>query len=434
MKREESKDKILYICESEMTAQEYGEMTTHFPIFYWYYVAYGTVLSVIITILFCLIEKADFYAGIFIFIIFEIIIFIVYKIRLKTMAEKGFLKVQKKKSIDTYYITEFYENYLIRESKSITRKIEYKQIIKVIETNTHFYLKLAKKIIVIPKNKCEEDLLKFIRNKFINILKTEINEIKPKKEIKQCNSSFVKNLLIVLFILTLASLWGALGTMSLLSIEESEFEFLKNTWVFWLWLPIPILSIILGFKYKKQGIKCTKNIVAGFIIGFLLLIYGCFSLLFKDLNDFTNSIFVITQNENTEEIKYYEVNYQSNKRQVEEFESDVDEIFSTDECYDSSNGNINELTWDTCNIFDENDNIIEISEELKNILINIQKNQESVIFEIKILKLEDDYYVVEALNVNMWTPYEFYYYNSKNEELEYIYTFSNEDVVGIKLK
>ena len=92
------------------------------------------------------------------------------------------------------------------------------------------------------------------------------------------------------------------------------------------------------------------------------------------------------------------------------------------------------MTWDTCNIFDENDNIIEISEELKNILINIQKNQESVIFEIKILKLEDDYYVVEALNVNMWTPYEFYYYNSKNEELEYIYTFSNEDVVGIKLK
>lgn len=49
--------------------------------------------------------------------------------------------------------------------------------------------------------------------------------------------------------------------------------------MFWCWLPIPILSVVLGFKYKKAGFKCTKNIVGGFIIGFLLLIYGSFWLM-----------------------------------------------------------------------------------------------------------------------------------------------------------
>ena len=32
-------------------------------------------------------------------------------------------------------------------------------------------------------------------------------------------------------------------------------------------------------QYKKMGFKCKKNIVGGFIIGFLLLLYGVFSIL-----------------------------------------------------------------------------------------------------------------------------------------------------------
>ena len=60
---------------------------------------------------------------------------------------------------------------------------------------------------------------------------------------------------------------------------KEGFDFTKYMWIFWCWLPIPILSIILGFRYKKAGFKCSKNIIAGFIIGFLLLIYGTFCML-----------------------------------------------------------------------------------------------------------------------------------------------------------
>lgn len=95
------------------------------------------------------------------------------------------------------------------------------------------------------------------------------------------HSRFIKNGMIILFIVTIASLWLALASLSIVNLINPQhgFNFTKNTWVFWCFLPIPILSIILGFKYKRAGFKCTKNIVGGFIIAFLLLVYGTFCLM-----------------------------------------------------------------------------------------------------------------------------------------------------------
>lgn len=49
-------------------------------------------------------------------------------------------------------------------------------------------------------------------------------------------------------------------------------------WCFYLFLPIPLFSLILGIKYKKQGIKCQKNIVVGCIFIILFLLFGRLSL------------------------------------------------------------------------------------------------------------------------------------------------------------
>ena len=88
-------------------------------------------------------------------------------------------------------------------------------------------------------------------------------------------------MMLVLFVLTIMCLWASLFTWMIINELNNipPIMFIKNAWIIWLWLPIPILSITLGFKYKNIGYKCTKNIVAGFIIGFLLLMYGSFCLL-----------------------------------------------------------------------------------------------------------------------------------------------------------
>ena len=89
------------------------------------------------------------------------------------------------------------------------------------------------------------------------------------------NTKIIMN---VLFILTLASIFFGLITSSILSYNKIDFT--STSWAFWLCLPVPILSIFLGYKYKKNGLKVKKNIISGYIIGILLLIYGSFWLMF----------------------------------------------------------------------------------------------------------------------------------------------------------
>ncbi len=112
-----------------------------------------------------------------------------------------------------------------------------------------------------------------IKNRTTN---TEIKEFQPMAN----QSNAIKIGMVILFIITIASLWGALYSITLVNeaIPQHGFDFVKNMWVFWCWLPIPIVSIVLGFKYKKAGYKCKKNIVAGFIIGILLMVYGSFCM------------------------------------------------------------------------------------------------------------------------------------------------------------
>lgn len=92
----------------------------------------------------------------------------------------------------------------------------------------------------------------------------------------------IKIFMCFLFVLTIFSFFGAFVSWGIISEKPENiggFFFTSTTFVYWLWLPIPILSIILGYKYKKMGIKCTKNIVSGYIIGLLLILHGSFCLI-----------------------------------------------------------------------------------------------------------------------------------------------------------
>ena len=53
-------------------------------------------------------------------------------------------------------------------------------------------------------------------------------------------------------------------------------------WKFFIVVPVPLASIILGFIYLKKGYKCKKNIVAGIIMTGLLCIFGSFTSAFAD--------------------------------------------------------------------------------------------------------------------------------------------------------
>lgn len=82
----------------------------------------------------------------------------------------------------------------------------------------------------------------------------------------------------VLFAASLLSIIGALGLVGMATHFNNKFN--DNMWLFFLMTPIPVSSVIYGFVLKAKGYKYKKNIVAGIIMTFLLLIYGSFAFMF----------------------------------------------------------------------------------------------------------------------------------------------------------
>ncbi|MBQ8817219.1 MAG: hypothetical protein IJZ83_01450 [Clostridia bacterium] len=88
---------------------------------------------------------------------------------------------------------------------------------------------------------------------------------------------------ILLFAFSICSIWGGLiGTAILSVINPGAMEY-ENMWAFFLFLPIPIASIMFGFYLKKKGFKYKKNVIVGFIMAALLCIYGSFTFIFDDI-------------------------------------------------------------------------------------------------------------------------------------------------------
>lgn len=275
--------KPLYSCESIVDSSEYKKMAKYFPNkIYWNFVTRGAILNLIISAIIAVLTKKLITTLVF-FVIYQIYLMILYYARLEHFAEKVFIARNKKRAIETNFKFDFYNNYLVRKDNKSSMNINYSDISRCVENDTNFYFYYPQRniIIIIQKNECELELINFIREKFKSIENYLGDKSNFKGVKKHNNQAFIKNFMIILFILTILSLYGALYSMSLVDkmIPQHEFNFTKNSWVFWCWLPIPILSVILGFKYKKLGFKCTKNIVGGFVIGFLLLIYGMFCLL-----------------------------------------------------------------------------------------------------------------------------------------------------------
>ena len=266
----------LFTCESVLNEEEYGAMVEHFPSFYWNCVKNGSICIFILLIVMGLVNDS-FIASLGAAIFYELLLLIVYKIRIRTMGKNVFHRLQQKSPVDTHFSIKFYEDYFMRYSQHAIDKIEYSQITRYVETNTAFYLEY-KRVFIFQKDKCSPELIDFVRNKCSESL-NEVNAHSSKKIYQNTSPDMIHNLMLILFMLTIACLFFGLRTMNYLAGDTAAWSFFKYTWGFWLWLPIPILSIVRGFKYRKAGISCTKNIVAGFIIGAFLLIYGSFCLI-----------------------------------------------------------------------------------------------------------------------------------------------------------
>lgn len=190
----------------------------------------------------------------------------------------------KKKNLNCKLV--FTDNTLEKITNEETRIINYGSIDKIKELVDSILIIVDRDTIFkIKKELLSDEEIEFIKEIDINkkiLLKKNVKLLKSDdKKFKK-----IKLLMLILFICTIITLWIAFFTVLLItSINDGNMNnTFENMWIMYLFLPIPLLSIILGIKYKRVGIKCKKNIVAGFIIAILLIIYGSFTNIYKTID------------------------------------------------------------------------------------------------------------------------------------------------------
>ena len=72
------------------------------------------------------------------------------------------------------------------------------------------------------------------------------------------------------------------------AVSHPSERFVQNLWILFLFTPVPIASVVLGFCWKAKKQIYKKNIIAGFIMIFLLCIYGSFTFIFSGIYDYSD--------------------------------------------------------------------------------------------------------------------------------------------------
>lgn len=217
------------------------------------------------------------------------VMFFLLKIRYVLFSKLDYKRFAKNKNQVEYKVY-FYDKYIKVENEKMNLKINYEEIKKIKITSTDIYIIVnTKHIIPISKHKINMNLIDYLYDR---IPKTKIKKKIAIEEQQENLEKYekVKIGLIVLFILTIISIWASMFLILLTPQKENvplplTFNY---TYVAYYLLPIPVLSIILGIIYRIKGLKCTKNIIAGIIVTGIILLEGSVSFLINDEIDYKN--------------------------------------------------------------------------------------------------------------------------------------------------
>lgn len=280
------KNKPLFQCKSINNVEEVKKVSHYVPQFYWFYSAVAAFFNLFLCLLMASFSDTN---GFILFVVVQVIVMIIYKINLESLAASYFNSMKKKGKIVFESQLEFFDDYLVQKSRNkntfTTCQVPYLDASRCIETSTNFYLDFGDLFVKIQKSQCDSKLIDFLHKKFEKI-ETHLQDNKSSEEVERSRDYLrIKRVMFVLFILTLASLFGAFFLYVWLCMKNySHGNIFKDAWIFWCFLVIPVISILLGFKFKREGCSYNKNIIGGFIICFVLVILALPSVSYEDLD------------------------------------------------------------------------------------------------------------------------------------------------------
>lgn len=150
-----------------------------------------------------------------------------------------------------------------------TVRVDFSDVTKVLETHNLLLLIVDGQIFIFRRSELQP-------NSVLYTLFSETSCSESPSKLK----GFPRVVSIVLFIASIACIFAALVCFTLVT-GTNTVNATKNMWIFFLFLPVSVSSLVYGIVMKRKGYRAVKNIVVGIIISSLLCIYGSFSFLFS---------------------------------------------------------------------------------------------------------------------------------------------------------
>lgn len=164
---------MLYNCKFNVDAYEMGKMYKYYwkrP--YLYLIRYALIISFVISLSVYICSK-NLYITLICFLLYLTVCLISSKKNIEKIMTNKYNSIIKKHNLNTEVNLDFYDNYLVYRANDNKIQINYSDIINGIETDTNLYLLFLfnkqKRVLIIKKNSCTNELLSFIRNNVKNI-------------------------------------------------------------------------------------------------------------------------------------------------------------------------------------------------------------------------------------------------------------------------
>lgn len=183
--------------------------------------------------------------------------------------EKSIIKVCQ--SIYDYFLYDSYLKIHIYRNNELVydRKIYYNDIERIFMLKNWLLLQINGQYFIVRKNDLKENSVFYSMINSNSLNNTAFDGI-----------GIYRNVSIALNVLSILSLPIAYTVAQ--SISSVEGTLPENMWVAFLFLPLPVLSIVYGIVMTaKKGGKFKANIVNGSIFALLLLAFGMFYVCFK---------------------------------------------------------------------------------------------------------------------------------------------------------
>ena len=190
-------------------------------------------------------------------------------------------------------------------------------------------------------------------------------------------------------------------------------------------------------SYNERAVLSTQNggkrrqIVLLFLLMALgLYLCGCSAPKHYDSFDpeADGLVQVQTVHEGNQEIKFFTLASGPQIMETDRFTPDEQEVFTVSLFSIGMNNRI----LGPIQAYDENNVRVPVTREISTICHAMQDVGHHVM-ELRIFKVGNEWFASAMLNVNLWTPYQFYYFNRDSGKLMLLYTFNGRDVAAIRV-